>query len=275
MSGHLGTLPAVTNRRHEDPLRGLQKRAMNQRHSLTELLREVVALGGRTGSQELMDWARRELDGYEISDELPRYRQATAPLLMDGATSNAHIKGQALAAHSLPDFAHDDITNKVDLRMSLAQIEHLARTTASHDVVRLSPPGADDLVVYMNQSGQWTGHIERIYWAVSPVVFVGILEGVRTALVALTAQLESVTPSAALVPSREATSASVSVVIYGDRGKIKNLTINNAAKASSIATAQPEPSESGSRRRWVIWGSSVLGFATAGLAVMQVQGWSF
>ncbi|WP_315092789.1 hypothetical protein [uncultured Cellulomonas sp.] len=261
--------------RHGNPIRKLQKRALNDSNSLTALLREVLVLGGQTGSQELVDWARRELDGYGRDDSLPGYRRVSVPLLMDGVTHNAHVKGQALAPFRLPDFARDHVTNELDLRMSISEIEHLAKVTPRGDVVRLAPPGADDLVVYMNDMGNWNGHVERIYWAASPVVFIGIVEGVRTSLVSLTAQMELIKAPDAIVPSSEATSDSVSVVIYGDRSKIKNLTINNADRGSSITNTGAGASPPSPYRRWAVIGGGLLAVVTAVFTLMQVQGWAF
>ena len=240
---------------------------------MTPVLREVLALGGRTGSQELMDWARGELNGYGPHDALPEYRKASAPLALDGMTFHAQVKGQTLAPFSLPDFAQGDITNDLLLRMPISQIEHLARTTADGAVVRLSPPGADDLVVYMNSTGAWNGHIERIYWAVSPVVLVGVIEGVRTALVSLTAQLHAATPPSATVPSPEATTASVHVAVYGDRSMIKNVTINNAAEGATVNVGDDEKRPLW-QRPWALVGG-VVTLAGVVLGLMQVQGWHF
>jgi hypothetical protein len=137
----------------------------------------------------------------------------------------------------------------------------------------VSPTGADDLVVYMNNMGEWNGHIERIYWAVSPVVLVGVVEGVRTALVSLTAQIEAITPASATVPSPEATTASVFVAVYGDRSMIKNVTINNAAEGAIVNLADTKQRPFW-RRPWTVVGG-LLTLAGAVLALMQVQGWRF
>ena len=40
-------------RRVDDPLRRLQRAALARRESLPDLLRQVIAIGGRTGSQDL------------------------------------------------------------------------------------------------------------------------------------------------------------------------------------------------------------------------------
>ncbi|MFI5696393.1 hypothetical protein ACIA58_31340 [Kribbella sp. NPDC051586] len=261
------------NRRRKHPLRAIQLGAMNRREPVTDLLRQIIALGGRTGSQELMDWARRELNGYGPEDPLPDYRLASTPLQIDGMTPTAQIRQQTLAPFDLPDVAQDHISNDLALRMSISEIEHLAKETPRGDVVKLSPPGADDLVSIMNRMGTWTGHIERLYWSVSPVVFVGVLEGVRTTLVSLTAQMEAVTPPAANLPSPEGTAASVALVVYGDRSKIKNVTIYNAGADISIAADGDKKGPW--RRRWWAIAGGLITLAGAGLALMQVQGWRF
>lgn len=237
------------------------------------MLRAVIALGGRSGSQELIDWARSELSGYGRDDPLPQYRKVIAPLQIDGMTMTAQIKHQTLAPGSLPDFAQEHITNEISLRMSIPEIEHLAKQTTRGEVVKLAPPGADDLVSIMNHAGSWNGYIERLYWAVSPVVFVGVLEGVRTTLVSLMAQMEAVTPPASALPSPEETAASVALAVYGDRSKIKNVTIYNSGADMSIRAGGDEHLPWW-RRWWAILGG-VVALVSAGLALMQVQGWHF
>lgn len=263
----------LSRHRERLPLRSIQQSALNMKEPVTDLLRKVIALGGRTGSQELMDWARRELTGYGRDDPLPEYRQAFAPLQIDGITFTAHIKHQTLAPFDLPDFAQGHITNDVSLRMSISQIEHLAKETPRGEVVKLAPAGSDDLVSFMNGVGTWSGHIERLYWAVSPVVFVGVLEGVRTTLVSLMAQMEAVTPPAAILPSPEGTAASVALVVYGDRSRIGNVTIYNSGADMSITAGGGDPVPWW-RRWWAIVGG-LIALISAGLALMQVQGWHF
>jgi len=159
------------------------------------------------------------------------------------------------------------------MRMSISEIEHLARETPRGEVVKLAPPGADDLVALMNRIGTWRGHIEHMYWAVSPVVLVGVLEGVRTTLVSLTAQMEAVTPPAAILPTPEGTAASVALAVYGDRSKTKNVTIYNASADMAIPTGEGDRGPWW-RQWWAIVGA-LIALASAGLALMQVQGWHF
>lgn len=220
-----------------------------------------------------MEWARRELSGYGSEHPLPDYRRALAPLQVDGLTASAHIRQQTLAPSDLPDFAHGHISNDLGLRMPISEIEHLAREATQGKAVKIAPPGADDLVSLMNRTGTWSGHIERLYWAVSPVALVGVLDGVRTTLVSLTAQMQAVTPPTAILPTPEGTAASVALAVYGDRSKINNVTIYNSGAEMAITDSGGGPVPWW-RRWWAIAGGLIT-LISAGLALMQVQGWRF
>lgn len=55
--------------------------------SLADTLRKGISLGCQAGSEELRDWARRELDGYKVEDQLPVYWVLPAAVKIDGTTS--------------------------------------------------------------------------------------------------------------------------------------------------------------------------------------------
>ena len=65
--------------------------------ALADLLRKCIMLGGRSGSQELRDWAGKELRGYDPDDELPPYRVVSAPIMLDGISGNWAYEGDARA----------------------------------------------------------------------------------------------------------------------------------------------------------------------------------
>jgi hypothetical protein len=266
-----GTLPCVT-KRSDRLLQEIEAGALDHRTPIGDLLRTAIALGGRAGSAELRDWAAHELKGYGPGDELPRYRQIGAPLEMDAATMRGIIKGQQLSPMQLPDFAQDKINNDLPLWMSITEVERLASQCPPGDVVRLQPPLAQDLVVYMNSQQEWSGHIERIYWAVSPVALDGVVEQVRTALTVLVAEINANMPDGTVTPPAEVATNAVSFAVTGKRNKIDFAAPQGD---STITTPTPEPEP----RRWLrIAGAILLGLvAIAGVifALMQVQGWAF
>jgi hypothetical protein len=76
----------------------------------------------------------------------------------------------AVSPMELPDSARLRINNDLHLRMAIDEIEQLARDCESDGVLKLQPPDAQDLVVFMNSQQQnLNGHLERLYWGVATV----------------------------------------------------------------------------------------------------------
>lgn len=107
--------------RATDLLGRIEEGALDPRRPLADTLRLCVALGGRAGSPDLRDWARKELDGYGADDDLPDYRVVTVPILIDGSNFHAIITGQQLAPSDVPDFAREEISGELGLRMAWRQ----------------------------------------------------------------------------------------------------------------------------------------------------------
>jgi hypothetical protein len=258
-------------KRSDRLLQEIEAGALNSRIPIADVLRKVIALGGRAGSPELRDWAHHELKGYVPEDELPPYRQIVVPLQMDAAVAGGLIKNQALSTWELPEFAQDKITNDLPLGMGIAEIERLARRCEPGDVVKLGPPLSQDLVVLMNASGQWRCHIERIYWAVSPTALEGVVDQVRTALTVLVAEIQANVPDGTVTPSAEVASNAINFAVTGKRNKISVVAPQGGSTVTTPESDQP--------RRWLrIAGAVLIGLVTiAGVifALMQAQGWSF
>jgi hypothetical protein len=106
----------------------------------------------------------------------------------------------------------------------------------------------------MNASGQWRGHIERIYWAVSPTVLEGRRDQVRTALTVLVSEINANVPDGTVTPSSEVADHALHVAVSGKRNKI-NFT---ASQGTTITTApEDEP------RRWMkVAGGVLIGLVT-------------
>jgi AbiTii len=155
--------------------------------------------------------------------------------------------------------------------MGIGEIEQFVRSTKPGEAVKLGPPGSQDLVMLMNASGHWNGHIERIYWAVSPTALEGVVDQVRTALTVLVSEITANVPDGTVTPSSEVADHAVHVAVSGKRNKI-NLVASQGG--STVMTAPEEGS-----RRWVkVAGGVLIGLATiigAFFALMQAQGWSF
>jgi hypothetical protein len=236
--------------------------ALDSSNSLADTLRKCIALGGQAGSEELRDWARRELDGYKIEDDLPEYRVLPATVKIDGTTFNAIITGQQLSTFDIPDFAREQITNGVQMRQGIAELELIAKSGSE---VKLQHPEMQNLVAYMTSQQAGGGStITTMYWVVGGASVHGAVDAVRTNLVALVAEMRAAGVTAGNIPTADVAQHAVQVVIHG--AKRSPITVNTAlATGGGSANADlGVPSTAGSKiPGWVRgpWGF-VVGLGT-------------
>jgi hypothetical protein len=253
-------------------LREIESGALDHQTPIGDLLRKVVALGGRSQSTELRDWARKELQGYGPDDELPEYRKVSAPLQVDGANPMWSVKRQTISAMELPEFARDSFTNDLSLYQSISEIEQLAHRCEPGDVVKLQPRNAAELVAYMNAKHVLNGHLQALYWGVSPIVLNGVVDRVRTTLTVMIAEINANLPDGTITPPAEVATNAINFAVSGKRHKI---SFAAPQEGGTVTTASPEEEP----RRWLRIGGVVLvGLVTiigVIFALMQVQGWHF
>jgi AbiTii len=256
-------------RRDEDLIAQIEKDALDDSVPVATALRKCVVLGGKSGSEPLRDWATRELKGYGGDDELPDYRIIRAPLLVDGIAGNTQVSRQQIPASSIPDFARDRINEELKLRNGVGDLEALAK----RDDIKLQPPHASDLVRLMNSEGENPyQHIVSLYWGVAAAALEGVLDQIRTALTQLVAELRANMSGDDAVPSAEAATQAVNVVVTGKRSRV---SVNTAQAAGQGATAtatvggEPQP-ESGGWSRWRKIGAFIVGCATVAGVVAAI-----
>lgn len=252
----------------------IEQDALDDAVPVATALRKCVALGGRSGSEALRDWAAKELNGYQGEDELPGYRVVGAPLRLDGMSGNYKITGETLPPMALPEFARDVITEELELRQGIGEIEALL----DYPEIKLQPAGAADLAMYMNsQSGDRFRHVQAIYWHVSKASVRGVLDQVRTTLTQLVAELRATTPTTQPVPTAEAATQAVNVVVKGMGRKTVTVSAAQSNAPESTATngvAGPPAPESGfwtTSRRIGAAIVGVAGIAAAVFAGMEVS----
>lgn len=231
---------------------------------INKALRLCLSLGGKAGSTELRDWASGELNGYS-NESIPEYRRIYAPLQVDGTTIRALVKHQTISPSQLPDFARDEVTEELELRQSLpGLVELIAAAKQSDESVRLMPPGASILVDYMNRTSGDFKYIESLYWSVSPSVIQEVVDRVRSNLVELVAEMRAGMTSGEVVPSPEVASQAISVVINGDKNRVK---VKDAAKHVTEV-----PVEKTRLRRWLEVGAWVAGIGAT--VLLLILNWS-
>jgi hypothetical protein len=105
-------------------LEAIESEALDPTSDLPCLLRKCIALGGRTGSERIRDWASRELKGYG-NDEIPSYRSISAPLMLDGANARGMFRGTFASSSVIPAEAHHLLTDTVEMPQPIAEIVEL------------------------------------------------------------------------------------------------------------------------------------------------------
>jgi hypothetical protein len=256
-------------RRNENLIAQIERDVLDDSIPIATALRRCVVLGGKSGSENLRDWATRELQGYYGDDlELPDYRIVAAPLQIDGISGNYQVTGQQYPPSALPEFAREHISEKVELRDGVGSIEAMAK----REEIKLMPPMAADLARVMNsENDDPYQHINSIYWNVSPAAVHGVLDQIRTALTQLVAELRANMTGGEDVPSSEAADQAVQVVVTGKRSNVTVTTAQASGGGSAgISTKEPDPKESEFWTRSRRIGAFIVGLATVVAAVVAI-----
>jgi hypothetical protein len=242
----------------------IQADVLDESKPLAGTLRKCIALGGQAGSADLREWAARELKGYDGPDELPAYRVVYAPIKIDAVTANAIIKGQTISPNNLPDFVAKEISERLELRQAVGELEALAaRYETTNGSIQLSLPMGSDIAQYMNHvnDNPWQ-HIQAVYWAVNPVVVRGVIDKVRTVLAELVAELRAGMADDEEIPSADLASQAMSIAVHGRKARV---TVTNAqasaGSSASIDTTQPAETQ-GFWTKWRRIGAFIVGIAT-------------
>lgn len=208
-----------------DLLAQIERGAHETGTDVTALLRRCISLGGLTGSDSLREWASRELLGYGNDDDVPDYRTAGAPLVLDAHVPGGRITGQQVPYALIPDFARDNLTDDLEFRQPISEIAEMIATARrrSETTVKLGVPLGSGIVAVMNdelREGSEPQVVERIYWEVSLIPLTRILDAVRTRLVSLIAEMRAGTPKGKRLPSRDVAEQAVGIAIYGKGHRI-------------------------------------------------------
>ena len=219
---------------HEDLIDEIERGAIDHNTPIGVALRKCVILGGRSGSEALTDWATRELEGYlGYEGELPQYRVIYAQLMADGATMTGMVQHQQIPQSSIPEFAREYVTERVELRHGAGELEALLL----QDDIRLMPHGASDVARLMNLEGPPGQHIISLYWSVAPGAIRGVLDQIRTATTKLVAELRRTMPADQDVPTREQADRAVVFIITGERAQFHYNVATASGDGASASAA--------------------------------------
>ena len=198
---------------------------------VVKALRLCITLGGKSSSAEIREWASLELRGYGPEDDLPSYRRIVAPLSIDRQTAAWAMTGEEISHWDLPEFAREDMTNEVNLPHSITELRDMVKSVERKGgPIRLGPPGAAEIVKYMNLSEEYSGYIKRLYWKVSAVTVNGVVERVCTDIIGLVSEMRAGMNRDEKVPSPDVASQAFNMVINGEGNRI---TVKNTQTSGS------------------------------------------
>ncbi|MBB5801125.1 hypothetical protein F4560_000893 [Saccharothrix ecbatanensis] len=226
----------------------IERGALDDRVSITTLLRKCIALGGRAGSEKLRDWAQTELDGYKNGQGIPQYRRVPAIIAIDGLLPfGGQVKGEQISRYDLPDFVQEHIGDEVPFGNGIAHLEELANSAEDH--FKLALPDSATLIKFMHdEMNDPSRRITRLYWVASRSSIKGVVEHVRTALVKLVAEMIAVMPNEETLPSKEAADQAVNVVFNG--GRRNNISFVNSQASGGGTSSVQAPEEAPKPEGW-------------------------
>lgn len=229
---------------------------------VADLLRNLIVLGGRADSSELVTWASKELRGYGAEDALPDYRTLNAVIQVDYFIGNAQVTGQTVGPEWFPEEIRQDMTSYIHLRQGIGEIQSMVDGAGPENPGKsFLQPGSTALskLIYL-RSGKKT-RVTQIYWTLDSTALAGLLDQVKTRLAELMVELRAATPRDADLPTAAAAGNAVNIVING-RG-------NSVSVANATGESQKRPSDltagKGERRFWTLGkriGAFAVGLAT-------------
>lgn len=209
---------------------------LDEAEPLAGLLRKCLLLGAETGSDALRDWARKELNGYDVEDDVPEYRRLTGvPISMDSMSGNTWATGQIINRLQLPPEAQEYVSETIPMRQPIEELEKLA----GQENLSFQTSALTYAQTLWNAKLGPFQQIMGLKYVMSGSAMSGILGQIRTQLVDVVADLTADTPLSEL-PRKDQVDAAVSHRI----GSVYNTTIHEATGPVAIGTKAKASAES-------------------------------
>ncbi|MFK0131139.1 hypothetical protein ACIQRZ_12335 [Streptomyces rubiginosohelvolus] len=244
----------------------IERDALDESVPLASVLRRCIALGGAVDSDQLREWAGRELRGYQGDIETPDYRIVAAGIHLDAVAGPSTITGQRISPLQLPDVVREKgISEELPLRMGVGELEaSIDGDEQGH--LHISLPGGADIARMMDHvANQPFQKITAVYWSVSKASIAGVLDQVRTTLTELVAEIRATVPDEHTDPSRETLGNALTVALHGSPKARVTLTTSQSHGASTIKNADASPDDGDQASFWAK--NKVAAFIAGAVAV--------
>ena len=255
----------------------LERGVTDDSRSISSLLNLCIVLGGHANSSKLRDWARQELRGYELDEELPSYRTVAGRMCIDAQVGPRLIRGQAISRWELPKQAQEaGIDDSVRLDMPIGELEEYLHR--DEKFARFTMQNSPMIVRLMNSENQHSfQQVHELYWEVSIPAVRGVVGNVRTSLAELVGELRANLPAGENTPTREAADQAVELIVTGKR---HNITVTQALvsdrSTSEVSVREPDDADASwwtrLRKRGVVIGLSTM--IAAIVATFTWFGWT-
>lgn len=259
----------------------IEAAVLDESLTVAAALRKCLLLGAKAGSEQLRDWARQELNGYEPESEVPDYRTVMAPLKHDYMTRYGTMTGQRFSTVLLPREVQGVINESVTLTHGIGAIEGMAeKAKANGGELKLSPPGAAELAVMLTNKYLATSEprqVMEVYWGVSEVPLRSVVDRVRNLLTDLVAELRMAQSTEQAEPEPQAVQQVVQNIFTGRYrvGAVVNAQATNGGRASATGKQVASASQEDSSRWWTPQkvGAFIVGCAIVLGTLIALMAW--
>lgn len=248
----------------------LERAVLDEDASLATALRQFLLIAGYAHREELRAWALKQLDGYEVAEELPRFRKVGAALEITVEPSTPGRAGtednRRISPHQLPRSVRDHgIGEHAPIRHGVREIEALIAMGWS---LELSPPGtAEYMAQVTNELGNGSA-VLSLHWRVPVTALRGVLDHIRTRLTQFVAEVRAAMPPGQRNPSTDQIDRAAQrggFTVSGGAGTTINIVAPSAVRGSTASATVNEPMPAPPLPWWhrssVIW-SAIAATAT-------------
>jgi hypothetical protein len=243
----------------------LERAVLDEDASLATALRLFLLIAGYAHQEELRAWALKQLEGYDVGEEVPRFREVAATLEMTLEPSGPGRPGmeetRQISPYQLPQSVRDrGVGEHAPIRYGVREMEALIAMGWN---LELRPPdSAEYLAEVTDELGNGSA-VLSLHWRVRLTALRQVLDHIRTRLTLFVAEVRAAMPPGQRNPSPDQIDSAAQQVFDFRVGD--GTTINIAAGGSTVTTSVNEPVPTLPQPWWhrssVIW-SAIAATAT-------------
>ncbi|MFE2159003.1 hypothetical protein ACFW9M_14435 [Streptomyces lydicus] len=246
----------------------LERAVLDEDVSLATALRRFLLLAGYAHQEELRAWALKQSEGYEVDEEVPRFREVAATLeitLEPSAPGRPRLEDtRQISPYQLPQSVRDrGIGEHAPIRYGVREMEALIAMGWN---LELRPPGSAEYLAEVTDELGNGSAVLSLHWRVRLTALQQVLDHIRTRLTLFVAEVRAAMPPGQRNPNPDQIDSAAQVFSFRGDGTTINIVAPSAKAAiDSTATAsvnEPVPTpQPWWHRSSVIW-SAIAATAT-------------